>query len=761
MDWKVGMGKILTQTLGYPRIGADRELKKALEGHWKDKVGAEELLETFRSVQQLSAKAQLAASIDRIGVGDATLYDQVLDWTVRLGFIPNRFDSFEGLELYFAMARGAAGLPALELTKWYDTNYHYLVPEIEKDTHPSENFDDFIEQISFAQSIVGERAVPVILGPVTFLSLAHLERPFGEILQELIPLYASLLGRLAEMGVAEVQLHEPRLVLDDAAELEPHYRDTYQELAKADLPINLVTYYDDLGETYPWTVNLPVAAITLDFTRGDNLSLIEKHGWPKEKTLCAGVVDGRNIWSVRPTEVHDALKRIRQQADIRVSASSSLQFVPYRASREEHLPAPLKGVLAFAEEKLAEIVLIGQVANGESAKTEIDAIERAWSEYRAFAQGEPEVRARVQALETSSYQRPSSYTDRRPSQLTLPRFPITTIGSFPQTVEVRRLRGKYKRGEISQEQYQAGVDAWIGYTIGTQEGMGLDVLVHGEFERSDMVEFFAEKMTGFAFTDNGWVQSYGNRYVRPPIIWGDLRRTEAMTVREFRVAQSFTEKPVKGMLTGPVTILNWSYPRTDVPRKDVAFQLALALREEISDLEAAGARVIQVDEPALREGLPLKQARWDEYLEWAVDSFRLATGGARDATQVHTHMCYAEFGDIYKAIDGLNADVILIENARSGDETVHELAEYGYEREVGPGVYDVHTPNIPDVEQVKARLKAFSEHLNPEQIWVNPDCGLKTRNWDEVLPALGNMAEAARQAREELEMSTVPEPASD
>jgi 5-methyltetrahydropteroyltriglutamate--homocysteine methyltransferase len=307
------------------------------------------------------------------------------------------------------------------------------------------------------------------------------------------------------------------------------------------------------------------------------------------------------------------------------------------------------------------------------------------------------------------------------------------------------------------------VDSWIGYTIGTQEGMGLDVLVHGEFERSDMVEFFAEKMTGFAFTDKGWVQSYGNRYVRPPIIWGDLRRTEAMTVREFEVAQSFTEKPVKGMLTGPVTILNWSYPRTDISHKDVAFQLALALREEIADLEAAGARVIQVDEPALREGLPLKQARWDEYLDWAVEAFRLATGGARDETQVHTHMCYAEFGDIYSAIDGLNADVISIENARSGDETIRELAEYGYSREVGPGVYDVHTSNIPEVDQVKARLKAFSEHLNPEQIWVNPDCGLKTRNWDEVLPALGAMAEAARQARKELETSTVaePSPASD
>ncbi|MEE9216136.1 MAG: 5-methyltetrahydropteroyltriglutamate--homocysteine S-methyltransferase [Anaerolineales bacterium] len=750
------MGKILTQTLGYPRIGTDRELKKALEGHWKGKVAADELLETFQSVQKQSAEAQLAANIDHIGVGDATLYDHVLDWTVRLGFIPGRFESFEGLELYFAMARGAAGLPALELTKWYDTNYHYLVPEIEKGTYASANFDDFIEQISFAQSIVGERAVPVILGPVTFLSLAHLERPFGDVLEELIPLYADLLSRLEGLGVAEVQLHEPRLVLDDAAELEPYYRDTYQELAKADLRINLVTYFDDLGETYPWVVNLPVAAITLDFTRGDNLSLIEEHGWPKEKILCAGVVDGRNIWKIRRKEVHDIMNRIQEQANVRVSASSSLQFVPYRASREEHLPDPLKGVLAFAEEKLAEIVMIGRDANGDSAESEIKSGESAWAEYRSFAEGEPGVREKIRQLKSESYERQTPYSERRSKQVVLPRFPITTIGSFPQTVEVRRLRGRYKRGEITQEQYEAGVDAWIGYTIGTQEGMGLDVLVHGEFERSDMVEFFAEKMTGFAFTDYGWVQSYGNRYVRPPVIWGDLRRTEAMTVREFQVAQSFTEKPVKGMLTGPVTILNWSYTRTDIPHKDVAFQLALALREEISDLEAAGARVIQVDEPALREGLPLKQARWDEYLDWAVEAFRLATGGARDETQVHTHMCYAEFGDIYSAIDGLNADVISIENARSGDETIHELAEYGYSREVGPGVYDIHSPNIPSVEEVKARLKAFSEHLRSEQIWVNPDCGLKTRNWDEVLPALSNMARAAQQARKELEV--VPEP---
>jgi len=753
------MGRILTQTLGYPRIGTDRELKRALEGHWRGKVGTSELLETFRTVQRQSAVAQ--ADIDRVGVGDATLYDHVLDWSFRLGLIPTRFESFDGLKLYFAMAKGAAGLPALELTKWYDTNYHYLVPEIEAGMRPSANFEDFIEQITLAQELLGERAVPVVLGPVTLLSLARLERPFDEVIEELIPLYVELLSTLKQLGAAEVQLHEPRLVLDDAAEFEPHYRKAYQEFAKVDLPINLVTYFDDLGDTYTWAVDLPVAALTLDFTRGDNLSLIEQHGWPKDKTLCAGLVDGRSIWAIQHAEVLDTLNRIQQQGDIRVSASSSLQFVPYRAKREQHLPEPLKGVLVFAEEKLAEIVLMGQIASGESTESEIEAGERAWLEYRSFAQGEPEVRERIRALESGSYRRQTPYSERRPNQVELPRFPLTSIGSFPQTVEVRRLRGRYKRGEISQEQYEAGVDAWIGYTIGTQEGMGLDVLVHGEFERSDMVEFFAEKMNGFAFTEYGWVQSYGNRYVRPPVIWGDVRRAAPMTVREFRVAQSFTEKPVKGMLTGPVTILNWSYPRADIPRKEVAFQLALALREEIADLEAAGARVIQVDEPALREGLPLKQARWDEYLEWAVDAFRLATGGARDETQIHTHMCYAEFGDIYGAIDGLNADVILIENARSGDETIHELAEYGYGREVGPGVYDVHSPNIPGVEEVKARLKAFSEHLRPEQIWVNPDCGLKTRNWDEVLPALGNMAQAARQAREELEAVAEPSLASD
>src|SRR3990172_3890615 len=348
-------------------------------------------------------------------------------------------------------------------------------------------------------------------------------------------------------------------------------------------------------------------------------------------------------------------------------------------------------------------------------------------------------------LTPERFVRSSPYRVRRPAQITLPPFPTTTIGSFPQTAAVRSLRARFKRGDIDLETYQAGIDSWIGYTIGAQDGLGLDVLVHGEFERSDMVEYFAEKLDGFAFTEHGWVQSYGNRYVRPPIIWADINRPQPMTVREFQKAQTFTTKPVKGMLTGPVTILNWSFVRTDIPRKEVAMQVALALRQEIADLESAGAKVIQVDEPALREGLPLKPERWEEYLSWAVDAFRLATGGARDETQVHTHMCYAEFGDIMPAIDGLNADVILIENARSGDETLQELTRFGYTREVGPGVYDVHSANIPEVEQVKDKLRMFSKHFRPEQIWVNPDCGLKTRNWEEVLPSLGNIVEAVRQ----------------
>jgi 5-methyltetrahydropteroyltriglutamate--homocysteine methyltransferase len=732
-----------SQTVGYPRIGSERELKKALESYWARKSPAAELRSVYSQVQQEALEAQAAAGIDRIGVGDATLYDHVLDWTFRFGLVPERFRRFQGLDRYFAMARGKDGIPPLSLTKWYDTNYHYLIPEIESVGGLDPDFSDYLENLEHARTRLGERAVPIVLGPVTLLSLARLSLPAEQALEALLPGYGVLLEELAKRGFREVQLHEPQLVVGDGSQRRPLVERAYAAFAETGLSINLVTYFDDLGEAFPWVVELPVPVLSLDFTRGDNLGLVRQHGWPKDKTLAAGVVDGRNIWRIRPNEVTRLIEQLEPAGEFRIGASCSLQFVPYRADRETHLPAPLQGVLAFASEKLAEITALAAGGGQLAATTE------SWETFRSFALGEPEVRARLEQLRSNSFARQTPYHVRRAKQIQLPAFPLTTIGSFPQTAEVRRLRNRLSRGEIDEAQYQAGVDAWIAYTVGTQEGLGLDVLVHGEFERSDMVEFFAEQLTGFAFTRHGWVQSYGNRYVRPPIIWGDVRRTTPMTVREFQVAQSFTRKPVKGMLTGPVTVLNWSFVRSDIPRREVAYQVALALREEIADLEAAGARVIQVDEPALREGLPLKPERWNEYLEWAVDAFRLATGGVRDETQVHTHMCYARFGDIMNAIDGLNADVILIENARSGDETLEELAEFGYSREVGPGVYDVHSSNIPQVQQVMAKLRMFASHLRPEQIWVNPDCGLKTRNWEEVLPSLSNVVEAVRQVREE------------
>ena len=732
-----------TQTIGFPRIGGERQLKKALEAYWSRKSQAAELLETFAQVQREGIAAQREAGVNWIGIGDATLYDHVLDWTHRFGLIPARFRRYEGLDRYFAMARGAEGIPALGLTKWYDTNYHYLVPEIDQLDGLEANFSDYFETLDLGRELLGERAIPIVLGPVTLLSLARLDLPIEQVLEALLPLYRKLLQELASRQVPEVQLHEPQLVVGGSQELKPLYQRAYSALAETRLPLNLVTYFDDLGAAYPWAIQLPVSTLTLDFTRGDNLALIRQHGWPKDKTLGAGVVDGRSIWRIRPAEVIPLVEQLEQLANLRMSASCSLQFVPYRADRETHLAPQLQAVLSFAEEKLTELASLAAGAE------QLQPAGQAWEDFESSALGEPEVQARLQELRSNSFARRTPYAERRAKQIHLPPFPLTTIGSFPQTAEVRRLRNRLNRGEISAEEYRAGVDAWIAYTIGTQEGLGLDVLVHGEFERSDMVEFFAEKLTGFAFTKHGWVQSYGNRYVRPPIIWGDVRRTSAMTVREFQKAQSFTKKPVKGMLTGPVTILNWSFVRSDIPRSEVAFQLALALREEIGDLEAAGAKVIQVDEPALREGLPLKPEGWAEYLEWAVDAFRMATGGARDETQVHTHMCYAEFGDIMPAIDGLNADVILIENARSGDETLQKLTSFGYSREVGPGVYDVHSSNIPEVEQVKAKLRMFARHFRPEQIWVNPDCGLKTRNWEEVLPSLGNIVEAVRQIRQE------------
>jgi 5-methyltetrahydropteroyltriglutamate--homocysteine methyltransferase len=744
------MGSVISQTFGFPRIGRDRELKRALEAYWKGSVDQTELISVQRQVITQGLQAQRKAGIDRIGIGDATLYDHVLDWAVRTGLIAGRFQELEGLDQYFAMARGVTGIHPLDLTKWFNTNYHYLVPEIEVGTHPRANFDNFVDDLEFARKIAGDQSTPIILGPVTLLTLSRLGRPIEDVLNELISVYEDLLKQLDQAGFSEVQIHEPALVFAPSAEQEHLYRAAYERFGSVGPQINLVTYFDDLGDAFTWVVDLPVDIISLDFTRGDNLGLINTHGWPSEKTLGIGLVDARNIWRISTQDSRELISALAEVKNFRVGPSSSLQFVPYLAAREDQLPTPLQNVLAFAEEKLEEIELIKNIVEGKPVEKMIDEAEGAWATYREAVTRSASLSERLENLSAADFRRETPFSERRSSQIHLPLFPTTTIGSFPQTKEIRRLRGQFKRGELDQDQYEAAIDSWIAYTIGTQEGLGLDVLVHGEFERSDMVEYFAQKLEGFAFTQNGWVQSYGNRYVRPPIIWSDVLRPDAMTVREFAKAQSYTEKPVKGMLTGPVTILNWSFPRKDVSRKDIAFQIGLALRDEIIDLEAAGARVIQVDEPALREGLPLKPGRWDEYLSWAVDSFLLATGGAESSTQIHTHMCYSEFDEVMDSIDRLDADVMLIENTRSSDATLQSLSNYGYDREIGPGIYDVHSSVVPDSDEIKSRLLAFSDHLRAEQIWVNPDCGLKTRTWNDILPSLTNLVEAAKEVREQI-----------
>jgi len=742
---------IQTATLGYPRIGRNREVKKALEAFWSSKSDAETLLQTVREVEFANWKTQLEAGIDRIGIGDTTLYDHVLDWSVRLGLIPDRFRHLAGFDQYFAMARGKDGIPALEMTKWFDTNYHYLVPEIASDAQPEANFADFLAMVQRSQTILGERAVPIVLSPITLLCLSRLAGDLETHLEKLLPLYSDLFSQLQGLGITEVQVHEPILVTSSATALRKVIATTYTQLAQVGIPIQLVTYFDDLGVTYPWVMELPVAGIGLDFTRGRNLDLLKQHGFPADKQLGVGIVDARNIWQIRPDTVLSTLAMIQNiTANIRIQPSASLQFVPYDATRETKLPEPLRNVLSFAEQKLDEVVLLAQILAGDGLGDRSALVQTKWSAFEQFSPANESVQVTVKNLTAKDFERSLSYSLRLDQQIPLPALPTTTIGSFPQTSEVRQLRVKYKRGELTAAEYQAAIDAEIAECIKFQEEIGIDVLVHGEFERTDMVEYFGQQLSGFAFTENGWVQSYGSRCVRPPIIYGDVARPQPMTVREFQVAQALTQKPVKGMLTGPITILNWSFPRSDISRQEQAFQIALAIRKEVTDLEAAGARVIQVDEPALREGLPLKLEFWNDYLSWAVDAFRLATAIAQPSTQIHTHMCYCEFGDIIKEIERLDADVISIENSRSNNRTLQEVTDAGYSHQIGNGIYDIHSPVVPTTEQLVQQLRAGIRNLPLRQIWVNPDCGLKTRRWEEVIPALKNMVEAAKIVREEV-----------
>ncbi|PSO50620.1 MAG: 5-methyltetrahydropteroyltriglutamate--homocysteine S-methyltransferase [Cyanobacteria bacterium SW_9_44_58] len=740
-----------TQTLGYPRIGKKREVKKALEAYWKGDSNAETMVQSIRDIEANDWQTQLNAGIDRIGVGDATFYDHVLDWAVRLGMIPKRFRDLSGLDRYFAMARGKDGIPALEMTKWFDTNYHYMVPEIEESLE-SADFSDFLDTVKRAQSIVGDRAVPIVLGPITLLRLSRLNLEWEEAISQLRDRYVQLLEKLKKVGVTEVQIHEPALVFGNAINLRASYQSVYANLAGVGLPINLATYFDDLGQAYPWVVNLPVTTISLDFTRGNNLDLLQRHGFPAEKHLGVGIVDARNVWKVRPDEILSTLESIQKAtSNLTIQPSASLQFVPYDAKQETKLPDPLRNVLSFAEQKLDELVILARAASGEDVEQQLATWKRQWAAFTEFSPANPSVQERLRNLTAKELERPLPYEQRRAVQPDLPAFPTTTIGSFPQTSEVRKLRVQLKRGELSEADYQRAIDAEIANCIQLQEEAGLDVLVHGEFERTDMVEFFGQQLSGFAFTTQGWVQSYGSRCVRPPIIYGDVTRPQPMTVREFKYAQSLTSKIVKGMLTGPVTMLNWSFPRTDISRSDQAMQIALALQDEVADLQVAGSKMIQMDEPALREGLPLKPERWNSYLSWAVDAFRLATSIANSQTQIHTHMCYSEFGDIIDHIERLDADVLSIENSRSNNETLFEITGAGYKHEVGNGIYDVHSPSVPSVEQLVKQLRTGVENLPVQQIWVNPDCGLKTRGWEEVIPSLKNMVKAAQTLRQEIE----------
>jgi len=749
---------------GYPRIGKHRELKKALEGLWTGKNGEDGLLATAAAIRAANREAQQAAGIDLLPINDFSLYDQVLDTIALTGAVPMRFGwSGEAVDLatYFAMARGTADAPAMEMTKWFDTNYHNIVPELGPDTSfrlaSTKPFDALAE----AQD-AGVSGKVVLLGPVTFLLLgkAH-DDGFDRLalLDRLLPVYVEVIEYLATQGAGWIQLDEPILATDVDARALDALRTAYAALARAKGEANLIvqTAYDHVGDAYETLVGLPVDGIGLDLVRGRrNVDLIARHGFPEDKVLVAGVVDGRNVWA---TDLRAALGILRDltihvDADrIHVSTSCSLQHVPYDVREEHDLDPEVRSWLAFAEQKLGELgTLATGLTQGEDA---IDAALSASDERRERAarsprRHNPAVQERIAGLPADIARRAAPYVERAALQrerFRLPALPTTTIGSFPQTGELRAQRRRFEQGEIDQPTYEAFIEARIRDVIAQQEALGIDVLVHGEPERNDMVQYFGEQLDGFAFTRNGWVQSYGSRYVRPPIIYGDVSRPRPMTVRWAAFAQSLSTKPVKGMLTGPVTILNWSFVRDDQPRAETCRQIALAMRDEVGDLDRAGIAMIQIDEAALREGLPLHRADWHGYLDWAVTCFRIAASGARPETQVHTHMCYSEFGDIFGAISDLDADVISIENARSGLELLETFRREGYDKGIGPGVYDIHSPRVPSAQEIAANLRATLTVLDVDQVWVNPDCGLKTRKPEEATPALRNMVDAARELR--------------
>jgi 5-methyltetrahydropteroyltriglutamate--homocysteine methyltransferase len=758
---------IHTHNLGYPRIGMQRELKGACERYWNGQLDVAELVAAGKSLRLSHWQAQRDSGIDLIPCNDFSFYDQVLDMTVALGATPPRYAKLAAapaLELLFAMARGyqkdGLDIIAMEMTKWFDTNYHYIVPEFQRAQTFSLNSLKAVEEFREAKAL-GISPKPVLIGPVSYLLLGK-EKEAGfhriELIDRLLPVYIALLRELRDAGADYIQIDEPFLALDLDPAVPAAYQSAFARIREAvpELKIILATYVEGLRDNAALAANLPVYALHLDLVRAPDQLEAVLAVVPGELSLSLGVVDGRNVWKNDLSRslplVATALEALGADR-ILIAPSCSLLHVPYDCRPETVLPAEIRNWLAFARQKLDEVTAIASLAAPEARGDEQLALNRAAMESRSSSKliHKPQIKARTAAVAPADLRRATPYARRQLTQqkaLNLPLFPTTTIGSFPQTAEIRRLRSQLAKKAIGAAEYRAAIELETERAIRFQEEIGMDLLVHGEFERNDMVQYFGEQLQGCCFTQSGWVQSFGSRCVRPPIIYGDVERKGPMTVELSAYAQSLTERPVKGMLTGPVTILQWSFVRDDQPRRETALQIALAIRDEVLDLERAGLRVIQIDEPAFREGLPLRASDREEYLGWAVDSFRLATSGVRDATQIHTHMCYSEFNDIIAHIAAMDADVITIETSRSQMKLLEAFKEFRYPNSIGPGVYDIHSPRIPSCEEMLDLMERALRYVPKERLWVNPDCGLKTRGWTETKAALATMITAAGKLRQ-------------
>jgi 5-methyltetrahydropteroyltriglutamate--homocysteine methyltransferase len=764
------MTKVRSSNLGYPRIGENREWKKALEQYWEGKLEEAAFLKQMEEIRLHHLQKQKCRGIDIIPVGDFSLYDHVLDTAVMFGLIPKRFSMKGGgitLDTYFDIARGTKDAVASEMTKWFNTNYHYIVPELD-DCKPALLENRPLLFFKEAKNRLGINGKPVIVGPMTlvYLSKGFKQSERQSVINQLVPLYAAILRELDEEGAEWVQLDEPILSTTLTKRELDLFKDVYETLHEAapTLKIILQTYFEGLDH-YEEIISLPVQGIGLDFVhdQGQNLISLKKYGFPKDKVLAAGIIDGRNVWRANLEDKYSLLEEITEvvpKERMIIQPSSSLLHVPITIESEEELTPISKKVLSFADEKLDEISILttGIKEGKESIQKEIlESVNAVLSLKNSSFRNNLQVHNAVQNLTSCKVERDVPFDVRQTIQnkaFQLPLLPTTTIGSFPQTQEVRSQRLKWRNGQLEHAEYKEFIKGEIKKWIEIQEEIGLDVLVHGEFERTDMVEYFGEKLEGFLFTKYGWVQSYGSRCVKPPLIFGDVSYNKTMTIEETAYAQSLTNKPVKGMLTGPMTILNWSFVRDDIPRYEVANQIALALQMEIGNLEQSGIRMIQVDEPALREGLPLKQEKREGYLEAATFAFKLATGAVRTETQIHTHMCYCEFDDIIHAIKALDADVISIEASRSHGELIHAFEVTTYDKGIGLGVYDIHSPRIPKLDEVINNIHRALQVLDSQQFWINPDCGLKTRRIDEAIAGLQVMVKAAKQTREKLLLGT-------